>query len=434
MKKLDIKLMHPVEQINMVIGRIYKKGMTTTSGGNISIRDKNGDIWITPSAVDKGDLTPKDIVCVKKDGTIVGLHKPSSEFPFHKAIFEARPEINAIIHAHPPGLVAFSITRQVPNTNITPHFRSVCGKVGYAPYGCPGSEELGQKIADQFIGTDSKAVIMENHGVVLGGSDMLDAYQRFETLELCCCTIVSAGKLGKVNALTDEQIKQYRAQIPSKATRFSDPGYPSDELAIRRDMVKIIHRACEQGLMISTFGTVSARWSGNDFLITPHDVSRWNITADNIIQVKNGMTEDNKNPSYQVPLHQRIYEQNPHINSIIMTQSPNLMAHSVSGTKFDVRTIPESWIFLQDVPSVPFGSLFDDIDGMANMFDKNRVVLIENDCVVVTGDKLLNTFDYLEVAEFSANSLVMAASVGPLCPMGDAEIDELREAFSAIIR
>jgi L-fuculose-phosphate aldolase len=179
---------------------------------------------------------------------------------------------------------------------------------------------------------------------------------------------------------------------------------------------------------------VSARWSGNDFLITPHNVSRWNITADNIIQVKNGMTEDNKNPSYQVPLHQRIYEQNPHINSIIMTQSPNLMAHSISGTKFDVRTIPESWIFLQDVPSVPFGSLFDDIDGMANMFDKNRVVLIENDCVVVTGDKLLNTFDYLEVAEFSANSLVMAASVGPLCPMGDAEIDELRVAFSAIIR
>jgi len=434
MKKLDVKLMHPVEQINMVIGRIYEKGMTTTSGGNISIRDKNGDIWITPSAVDKGDLTPKDIVCIKKDGKIVGLHKPSSEFPFHKAIYEARPEINAIIHAHPPGLVAFSITRQVPNTNITPHFRFVCGEIGYAPYGCPGSDELGEKIAAQFIDSDFKAVIMENHGVVLGGSDMLDAYQRFETLELCCCTIVSAGKLGKINALTESQIKEYKAQIPSKSTQFSDAGYPSDELAIRTDMVKIIHRACKQGLMISTFGTVSVRWNENDFLITPHDVSRWNITADDIIQVKNGMTEAHKNPSYQVGLHQRIYEQNPHINSIITTQPSNLMAHAVSGTKFDVRTIPESWIFLQDVPSIPFGSLFDKSEELAKMFDKNRVVLIENDCVVVTGDQLLNTFDYLEVAEFSANSLVMAASVGPLCPMGEAEIEELREAFSAIIR
>ena len=434
MKKLDIKLMHPVEQINMVIGRIYQKGMTTTSGGNISIRDNNGDIWITPSAVDKGSLTPNDIVCIKKDGTIVGLHKPSSEYPFHKAIYAARPDINAIIHAHPPGLVAFSITRQVPNTNITPHFRFVCGKVGYAPYGCPGSDELGEKIANQFIGTDYQAVIMENHGVVLGGSNMLDAYQRFETLELCCCTIVSGGKLGKINTLTDAQIEAYKEQIPSKSTEFANPGYPSDELAIRRDMVKIIHRACEQGLMISTFGTVSVRWNENDFLITPHDVSRWNIAADDIIQVKNGMTEHHKNPSYQVALHKRIYEENPHINSIITTQPSNLMAHAITGTKFDVRTIPESWIFLQDIPSIPFGSLFDNIEGLATMFDKNRVVLIENDCVVVTGDQLLNTFDYLEVAEFSANSLVMAASVGALCPMGDAEIDELRVAFSAIIR
>lgn len=71
-------------------------------------------------------------------------------------------------------------------------------------------------------------------------------------------------------------------------------------------MVKIIHRACEQGLMISTFGTVSVRWNENDFLITPHDVSRWNIAADDIIQVKNGMTEHHKNPSYQVALHKRI--------------------------------------------------------------------------------------------------------------------------------
>jgi L-fuculose-phosphate aldolase len=121
---------------------------------------------------------------------------------------------------------------------------------------------------------------------------------------------------------------------------------------------------------------------------------------------------------------------NPHINSIISTQPVNLMAHAVSGQKFDVRTIPESWIFLQDVPTIPFGSLYSDVEGMAEMFNHNRVVLVANDCVVVTGDKLLNTFDYLEVAEFSANSLVMAASVGELQPMGDKEIDELRIAFN----
>ena len=76
MRQLDVNLMHPVEQINVIIGRIYRGGMTTTSGGNISIRDKNGDIWITPSGVDKGSLTTKDIMQVKKDGTIIGPHRP----------------------------------------------------------------------------------------------------------------------------------------------------------------------------------------------------------------------------------------------------------------------------------------------------------------------------------------------------------------------
>lgn len=106
------------------------------------------------------------------------------------------------------------------------------------------------------------------------------------------------------------------------------------------------------------------------------------------------------------------------------------MAHAVSGSKFDVRTIPESWIFLQDVPSIHFGLIYNDVDRVAKMFNDNRVILVENDSVFVTGDKLLSTFDYLEVAEFSANSLVMATSIGELQPMGDEEIDALRVAFN----
>ena len=422
--------MHPVEQINIIIGRIYRSGMTTTSGGNISIRDTNGDIWITPSGVDKGNLTTKDIMCVKKDGTVVGLHKPSSEYPFHKAIFESRPDISAIIHAHPPALVAFSIARVVPDTKLVPQSHSMIGDVGFAPYGTPGSEDLGKKIANEFLHKNYKAVIMENHGVVLGGSDMMDAYQRFETLEFCCRTIVNAGKLGKVNYLTDEQVASYVTHIPKNISHFVEVDYPSDERTIRTEMVSIIRRACDQGMMISTYGTVSVRWKDDDFLITPRDVARWDIMPNDIVQIKSGMAEAGKTPSRSVALHQRIYQLNPHINSIICTQPVNLMAHAVSGSKFDVRTIPESWIFLQDVPSIPFGLIYNEIDDVAKMFNKNRVVLVENDSVFVTGDKLLNTFDYLEVAEFSANSLVMASGIGPLQPIGDKEIEDLRVAFN----
>lgn len=422
--------MHPVEQINVIIGRIYRSGMTTTSGGNISIRDNNGDIWITPSGVDKGNLTTNDIMCVKKDGTVVGPHKPSSEYPFHRAIYQARPELNAIIHAHPPALVAFSIARKVPDTKIVPQAHNICGDIGFAPYGCPGSEDLGQKIACEFEDKRYRAVIMENHGVVLGGTDMMDAYQRFETLEFCCRTIVNAQRLGNVNYLTDKEVSRYVNHLPGNIPHFMNIEYPSDERALRSEMVQIIRRACNQGLMISTYGTVSVRWRNNNFLITPRDVARWDIMPEDIVQIRDGMAEAGKTPSRSVALHQRIYQLNPHINSIICTQSVNLMAHAVSGSKFDVRTIPESWIFLQDVPSIPFGLIYNEIDKVAEMFNRNRVILVENDSVFVTGDKLLNTFDYLEVAEFSANSLVMASSIGPLQPMGDKEIDELRVAFN----
>ncbi len=99
---LNTKMMHPREQITLIMKRIYNRVLTTTSGGNLSIIDENGDIWITPTGVDKGLMKPSDIVCVKADGTIIGDNKPSSEYPFHLAIYRERPDIRAIVHAHPP--------------------------------------------------------------------------------------------------------------------------------------------------------------------------------------------------------------------------------------------------------------------------------------------------------------------------------------------
>jgi len=430
MKQLDVHFMHPAEQIIVIIRRIYRSGMTTTSGGNVSILDDNGDIWITPSAIDKGTLTVKDIMRVTKDGQIIGQHKPSSEYPFHRAIYNTRPDIRAIIHAHPPGLVAFSIARQIPNTNIIPQAKDTCGAIGYAPYACPGSAELGEKIAEVFKDAKYKACILENHGVVLGGSDMMKAYQRFETLEFCCRTLINAGHLGNINTLSDAQIEAFHKRIPHSIQHFMDVQHPSDERDIREQMCRMIRRSCDQGLMISTYGTVSMRWRGNDFLITATGKPRWDVDREDIVQIRDGMAEAGKIPSRSVALHQRIYQKNPHINSIITTQTPELMAFAVSGKKFDVRTIPESWIFLKDVPVLPFGEHYEHPDKVADMLSKNRAIMVNNDCFIVTGDKLMQTFDYLEVAQFSAHSLVMASAIGPLCPIGDSEIEELRVAFN----
>ena len=422
--------MHPAEQITLIIGMIYRSGMTTTSGGNLSILDENGDIWITPAGIDKGSLTPKDIMCVKADGTIIGPHKPSSEYPFHRALYKMRPGLHSVIHAHPPGLVTFSITHQVPDTSILPQALGVCGPVGFAPYALPGSELLGEKIAGEFAkNPDYKAVIMENHGVVLMGEDIADAYQRFETLELCARTILNANTLGTPRYLNEKQIQHHTQAIHNSFQHFMNVEHPSDERAIRTEICEVVRRACRQGLMSSSYGTASIRWRGDDFLITPANVQRWDIEPNDIVQVKDGMIEAGKTASRSVALHYEIYKRNPKINSIILTQTPSLMGYCCTNEKFDVRTIPESWIFLQDVPKFPFGSQYDNLNALAEEFKVRPCVMLENDSVIVTGDKLINTFDRLEVADFSARSLIMAAPVGKLNPITDSEIEELRVAF-----
>ena len=431
MKNLDTSLMHPRDQITLIIDKIYRSGLTTTSGGNVSIIDENGDIWVTPSAIDKGSLRASDIVRVKSDGTIEGRHKPSSEYPFHKAIYDCRPDIKAIVHAHPPALVSFSIVRQIPNTNIIPQAKNVCGGIGYAPYELPGSEELGGKIAEEFI-KGFNAVIMENHGTVVGGTDLRDAFQRFETLEFCGRTIIYGNTIGTPNYLSDAEIEEFENQIPRLLPEQSNVEHPSDERAIREEIKKIVHRACDQGLMISSYGTVSVRWRDNDFLITPTDVSRWDIQNEDLVQIKDGKREPGKIPSRATWLHQEIYRRNPGINSIIHSQTPYLMAYSVSNEKLDVRTIPESWIFLQDVPNVPFGSHFTGEEVILdNLSEDSPAVIISNDSVLVTGDKLLGTFDRLEVAEFSAKSLIMGASLGKLVPINEDQVEALRKKFLA---
>ena len=424
----DIKLIHPRDQITEVISRIYKRGMTTTSGGNISIIDDNGDIWVTPSAIDKGSLRASDIICVKKDGTVIGKHKPSSEFPFHKSIYESRPDIKSVIHAHPPALVSFSIVRQIPNTNIISQAKHICGPIGYAKYKLPGSEDLGEVIAEEFK-KGFKAIIMENHGTVLGGSDLTDAYERFEALEFCAKTILHGSQIGEPKYLSDDQINRFESQARGVLPEMESTVYPPDETEKRLEICNIVKRSCEQGLMISSYGTVSMRWNENDFLITPTNKNRWDLQLDDIVQIKDGHREAGKTPSRAAWIHQEIYNRNPEVNSIIMTQSPYLMAFGVTGEYLDVRTIPESWIFLQDINFVKYGHHFRDHNNSEIVENCSTALIIENDSVIITGDKLLQTFDYLEVAEFSAKSIVLGHSLGNMVPINDEQVEDLRKKF-----
>jgi L-fuculose-phosphate aldolase len=105
------------------------------------------------------------------------------------------------------------------------------------------------------------------------------------------------------------------------------------------------------------------------------------------------------------------------------------MGFCTSGVRINVRTIPESWIFLKDIPTVRFGMQYENSLEIAEMLKTRPAVMLANDSIVITGDGLLQTFDRLEVAEFSAKSLIMAAPIGQLSPISDDEVEALRVAF-----
>ena len=425
---MNLSLHHPREQLVRILQRIYDFGMTTTSGGNLSIRDEEGNIWITPSAVDKGSLLPSDIVRIGPDGKPEGIHPPSSEYPFHQAIYACRPDINAIIHAHPPALVSFSIVRKVPVTNIIPQAKHICGEVGYASYELPGSDALGKKIAERFR-EDFDVVLMENHGTVVGGSNLSLAFQKFETLEFCARTLIEAASIGKVRPLDDAQIDlfyQRKRDLPE----FVHVSPHSRELWLRGEICSIVKRAYRQRLIISTYGTFSVRLSENDFLITPYGMDRYYLDREDIVLVSEGKRERGKVPSRSSLLHHRIYREHPGINCIITAQSPFATAYCVASATLDTRTIPESYILLREIPVIPYGDQFTGGDKISALISKDvPILLIENDSILITGSSLMETFDRLEVAEFSARSLTQSHVLGKMVPIEAQEIDDLKKKF-----
>ncbi len=419
---------HPADTLTAAMSRIYRYRMTTTSGGNLSIRDAEGSIWITPARIDKGRLRREDIVCVRADGTVEGRHKPSSEFPFHRKIFQARPDLHAIVHAHPVALVAFSICGETPDVRTFAKASEICGRVGFAPYALPGSERLGDHIARAFA-EGANCVMLENHGVVVGGRDFQEAFERFETLEFTAKSIIKARVLGNIRTLTPENLKA--ASRRRVELREGEAGEASPrECALRRELCDFVNRGYRQRLLISTEGSFSARVEGETFLITPHHVDRAGICPSDLVLIHGGQREPGKSPSHAVELHGAIYRKHPAVQAIVNATPVNATAYALSERELDSRTIPESYIFLRDVRKLDFDAVYSGGDELAAELDpKFPVMLVKNDGVMVLGTTILDAFDRLEVLEATAEALINSSALGEVSPMNDEVIDELTTAF-----
>ena len=427
---MDYKFMHPAEQIVLTINRIYRKQMTTTSGGNLSIMDSDGNIWITPSGIDKGALTPADICLVKPDGTVIGKYKPSVELPFHKLVYQSRADVKAVVHAHSPALVSYSLIRKIPDTKIIPTTELVCGKVGLAEYKLPGSMELGKAIAEEFK-NGHDVVVMENHGVVTCGQDLFEAFEKFETLERCAKLDITSKLLGKAYPLTDEQIQLANEKGKVRLGEFIPAEISSTEKDIRNKMCTLIHRAYDQDLFSSTMGTFSEKLGDNSFIITPYGRDRKYLEPQDLVRVDNGWREAGKRPSRSVLLHKMIYEQHPEVNAIVVAQPTNILAFGITRTDIDSRTIPESYIKIRDLVRLPYGTNITDPQKICDVLGKKHpVILIENDSVLAVGSSLIEAFDALEVVEFTANTIIHSGLIGEIVKISEGEVNEINEAFN----
>ena len=422
------ELVHPRDEIIQTMERIYRHRMTTTSGGNLSIRDGNGDIWITPARIDKGSLTRRDVVRIAPDETVDGLHRPSSEFPFHRAVYAKRPDIRAIVHAHPVALVAFSICRSLPDTRLFHQAWSVCGEAGFAPYALPGSQKLANHIAEAFA-SGLNCAILENHGVVVGGESLSEAYQRFESLEFAARTIIKARLLGTVRYLTDEQLALAEQRKIDLQSLCHTPAN-SHEKELRRQLCEFVRRGCRQRLLISTEGSFSVRLDNESFLITPSQRDRSTLDIEDLVLVRGEACESHKHPSRATLAHRAIYLRHPDVEAIIFAHPVNATAFSVTDAALDARTIPESYLFLKDVSRVPHGMQYLASGAIADHVSMQvPAVLLENDGCLVVGISILDTFDRLEVLETTAEAIINSRSIGTITPMPDEVIKELRLAF-----
>ncbi|MBF0259625.1 MAG: class II aldolase/adducin family protein [Desulfamplus sp.] len=218
-------LLHEREEIIKFSLKMVKSGLTTGSGGNLSIFNRGrGLLAITPSGIEYPDLTPKDIILLDLQGNVYPYHgsdkhhtnsenhaltpesfllKPSSEAGFHIALYQQRPDIHAIVHTHSPYATTFAcLNREIPPVHYLVAFSG--RKVPVAPYATFGTLQLAQNIVSTI--NDYNAVLLANHGLVAVGDTLLNAFNTAEEIEFVARICYQAESLGRPVVLPDHEM------------------------------------------------------------------------------------------------------------------------------------------------------------------------------------------------------------------------------------
>ncbi len=197
------------KQICEIGKRIYDKGMVASNDGNISVKLNDNEFLCTPTGVSKGFMTPEYICKVDRDGKVIQANpgfKPSSEIKMHMRVYKERPDVNAVVHAHPMYATGFAIAGIPLTQPIMPEAVIALGCVPIAAYGTPSTEEIPDAVSEHLQHFD--AVLLENHGALSFSDSLLSAYHKMESVEFYAKLLYISKQLGGPKELSEAQVQR----------------------------------------------------------------------------------------------------------------------------------------------------------------------------------------------------------------------------------
>lgn len=182
--------------------RIWQRNFVAANDGNITVKLSDRELLTTPTGVSKGFMTTDIILKVDMTGKVISgnsNYKPSSELKMHLEVYKERPDVKSVVHAHPPFATSFAVAGIPLNKCVLPEAILVIGAVPTAKYGLPSTMEIPDSIREHIKNSD--VILLENHGALTLGTDVLNAYHKMETLEHTASIISKAIQLGNLNVL-----------------------------------------------------------------------------------------------------------------------------------------------------------------------------------------------------------------------------------------
>jgi L-fuculose-phosphate aldolase len=208
------------EQICDIGRRIYNRGFVSANAGNITCRLSDGEVLCTPTMISKGFMRPDDLCVIDMEGNqLAGRKKRSSEALMHLEILKSRPDVQGVVHCHPPHATAFAVVREPIPQAVMPEVEVFLGEVPITKYETPGGKKFAETVLP-FV-QKTNVMILANHGAVSYGPTIEQAYWLTELLDSYCRTLILARQLGPLQYLSIDQTQELVND--KKRWGFSDP-------------------------------------------------------------------------------------------------------------------------------------------------------------------------------------------------------------------